>query len=370
MQYPNLLPSLMSKILNPIVKDDMTAVTERLGSLVYHFAGSRILITGYRGFLGNNFLAFFAYINQFALRKPARLTCIDSCVVPLDNMADGLTDDCEVIIGNIANNIVKNKYEYVLNCAGIASPSFYRRFPLETIEANAISLWNMLGRFSGKELKGFLYFSSSEIYGDPTTSNAIPTDEEYRGNVSCTGPRACYDESKRLGETICVTFAREKLLPIKIVRPFNGYGPFMRLDDQRVIPDFIRSALRNKVIEIYSDGRPTRTFCYVRDLIEGCLRALLLGKSGRPYNIGNPDNEISIGDLAAKIATLCGNVRIEQRYSRDPNYLSDNPQRRCPSIERAKSELGFLPAVSLDEGLHRMISWHRETSGIRKLEVV
>ena len=219
----------------------------------------------------------------------------------------------------------------------------------------------MLGKINTKKLKGFLYFSTSEVYGDPDP-RFIPTKEEYNGNVPCLGPRACYDESKRLGETIAASFAKEKDFPITIVRPFNVYGPFMRLNDKRVIPDFVKSGLQTGEIEMFSDGSPTRAFCFVTDAIAGFLRVLLLGKPGRAYNVGNDTTEVSIVELAEKVAEFLGEtVNVKHHISDDQDYLTDNPQRRCPNIERAKTELGFLPTVNLNDGLNQTINWYKES---------
>ncbi|MGH9896755.1 MAG: NAD-dependent epimerase/dehydratase family protein, partial [bacterium] len=215
---------------------------------------------------------------------------------------------------------------------------------------------------AGRAPTGFLFYSSSEIYGDPTPEN-IPTPETYRGNVSCTGPRACYDESKRFGETLAVNFARVHDLPITIVRPFNNYGPGMKINDGRVIADFCRSVLEARDIDMFSDGSPTRTFCYVADAVIGYYRALLLGEPGESYNIGTDSPEISMRGLAETVvAAGQGLFGYEGRVQLTPNpeadYLTDNPNRRCPDLTKAKSELGYSPAISLEEGISRTLQWY------------
>lgn len=152
-------------------------------------------------------------------------------------------------------------------------------------------------------LLGFYFFSSSEIYGDPIAGN-IPTPESYNGNVSCTGPRACYDESKRYGETLCVNFAQQYDLPIKISRPFNNYGPGLKITDSRVIPDFAKDVLSGRDINMLSNGSPTRTFCYVADAIVGYYKILVRGRKGEAYNIGVESPEISILNLAELIVNI------------------------------------------------------------------
>jgi dTDP-glucose 4,6-dehydratase/UDP-glucuronate decarboxylase len=216
----------------------------------------------------------------------------------------------------------------------------------------------------GKPVEGFLYFSSSEIYGDPP-SEYIPTSETYPGQVSCTGPRACYDESKRYGETLCVNFARQYSLAVKIARPFNNYGPGLSLTDGRVFPDFARDILAGKDITMFSDGSPTRTFCYVADAVIGYYKILVAGQRAEAYNIGIEAPEISINALAERMASVAKalwgytGIVVHQR-SPEQSYLTDNPNRRCPKITKARAELGYNPAVSLDEGIKRTLIWYHD----------
>jgi nucleoside-diphosphate-sugar epimerase len=216
----------------------------------------------------------------------------------------------------------------------------------------------------GRPIRGFLFFSTSEIYGDPTTEN-IPTPETYRGNVSCTGPRACYDESKRYGETLCVNFAQQFGLPIRTARPFNNYGPGLKITDRRAVPDFARDVLGERDIVLYSDGSPTRTFCYVADAIVGYYKILVRGRSGEAYNIGVEGPEVSIAEVAERVARHArdlfeyqGSVRFE--ISPEKDYLVDNPNRRCPIITKARKELAYEPTITLDDGLIRSLLWYRD----------
>lgn len=346
--------------MNSIVYEDMNAIIAGLGNLVGRFNGAKVLITGYKGFLGSNFTAFFSVLNKEVLTEKADVYCMDSDIVDLDDRASEFAQNFTLIRGSGVDDLPVRDFNYIIHCAGIASPTYYRKYPLETINVNAIGYWDLLNKIDHDALKGFLYFSTSEVYGDPDP-NHIPTQEDYRGNVSCTGPRACYDESKRVGETISVSFAAQKNLPVKIVRPFNVYGPFMRLNDRRVIPDFVKFSMESGQIKLFSDGTPTRSFCYSSDAITGFLKALLQGQDARPYNIGNDSQEISMWGLAQQISEIMGNVEIERTISPEKNYLTDNPQRRCPVIDRAKNELDYEPKVTLREGLERVIDWYKET---------
>ena len=346
--------------MNKIVKQDVFRIAEDLGSLVDKFRNKKILITGFKGFLGSNFTAFFQILNKEFLNNTLSVYCLDNNIVDLEDVTNSYAKDFTIVNGSGLNDLPVADFNYIIHCAGIASPTFYRKYPLETINVNAIGYWEMLKNLNEKSLEGLLYFSTSEIYGDPDSKN-LPTSEEYRGNVSCTGPRACYDESKRLGETISIAFHQEKGLPIKIVRPFNVYGPFMRLNDRRVIPDFVKFALEENEIKILSDGTPTRAFCYSSDAVTGFIRALLLGKPAHPYNIGNDHSEISMLELANLISEHLGGVKITYEKSSEKNYLTDNPQRRCPVIERAKTELNYNPAITPSEGIRRVTQWYKET---------
>jgi len=258
------------------------------------------------------------------------------------------------------------RFDYVMHAAGIASPTRYRASPLEAVDATVGGVRNLLER--GRELaesnagmRALLYFSSSEVYGDPLADN-IPTPETYHGNVSCLGPRACYDESKRLGETLCAIFSRSYGVPAKIVRPFNNYGPGQRLDDGRVLSDFAGDVLDSRDIVVLSDGRPTRTFCYVADAVIGYYRALVRGRPGEAYNIGMDGPEISIDEVAERVATAARDLfayrgRVVRGQPTDADYLVDTPQRRCPDITKARIELGFAPSIGLDDGLRRALTW-------------
>jgi UDP-glucuronate decarboxylase len=212
--------------------------------------------------------------------------------------------------------------------------------------------------YSDKSIKGFQFFSSSEIYGDPS-SDAIPTNEEYRGSVSCTGPRACYDEAKRFGETMCALFARKYGLPIGVVRPFNNYGPGMRLNDHRVSADFAKAVFNNDDLVVLSSGRPTRTYCYVADAVIGYLKVLLHGRYDY-FNIGSDAPEISVIRLA-EIYREAGQeifghkVKIVNGFSDDADYLTHNPERRCPDLAKARKILNYGPMIDVEQGVRRFL---------------
>lgn len=244
--------------------------------------------------------------------------------------------------------------------ASIASPVFYRKHPIETIDSCTIGLKKFLEYFKDKNPEGLMYFSSSEIYGDPDNAN-IPTDEEYRGFVSCTGPRSCYDEAKRIGEAICAAYANTYNLPLAVIRPFNDFGSGMRIDDQRVPADFAKNIIDGNDITILSDGTPTRTFCYVADDIYGYLLALINGKYDY-FNIGHEEPEISMKAFAQIYRRLAGellgyNGNIVMKTHEDKHYLTDNPNRRKPVIAKARAILGFEPEITIEDGICNYLRW-------------
>lgn len=215
---------------------------------------------------------------------------------------------------------------------------------------------NVLQLAREHEITGLLCFSSSEIYGDPDPRH-IPTPESYRGNVSCEGPRACYDASKRLGETLCRIFHEQYGVPVKVVRPFNVYGPGMKEKDYRVLPNFASRILAGKPVQVYGTGKQMRTFCYATDAINGFLRVLLDGVPGEAYNIGNSRPEVSMLDLARELAAVVKR-RIKVIATEYPESVPpDESLRRCPDITKARRDVGYEPTVESREGLRRFMDW-------------
>jgi UDP-glucuronate decarboxylase len=360
-----------------IVRSDLDAILDAVGPELTEIAGKKLLITGGAGFLGYYLVQAPLAWNQRAQEQDRiNVTVLDSFVrgvpdwVSQHSAADGLSVVKHDIRQPLAEEL--GDFEYVIHAAGIASPTYYRQHPIETMDANITGLRLLLDRVveaqaRGRDTDGFLFFSSSEIYGDPPPDQ-IPTPETYRGNVSCTGPRACYDESKRYGETLCVNFARQHGVPATIARPFNNYGPGLKLTDRRVIPDLVRDVLNGQDLTLLSDGSATRTFCYASDAVSGYYKVLVNGRPGEPYNIGTEEPEISVGELAERITTLARVLfgykgKTVHRASDEADYLVDNPSRRRPLIGKARDELGYRPRVTLDDGLERSLVWYSENRG-------
>lgn len=354
-----------------VVQTDLSYIRDALSEEFAEMAGRRVLITGGAGFLGHYLVQAALFWNRgVAPARHIRVTVYDNYLRGIPRWLKDLERDpaLDIVRHDITMPLPDGAADadYIIHAASIASPTFYRLHPIETMDANIYGLRRLLdhavARDASRRIQGFLFYSSSEIYGDPPPDR-IPTDETFRGLVSCTGPRACYDESKRFGETMCWNFARQHGLPITTARPFNNYGPGLGIADRRVIPDFAQNVLAGRDIVLLSDGSATRTFCYVADAIVGYYKILVRGRAGEAYNIGTERPEVSMRDLAARVVDAARDLfgyrgQLVHQTSDDADYLVDNPTRRCPSIAKARAELGYDPQVSLDEGLRRSLLWY------------
>ena len=358
--------------LDELLDRDLDFVCGNLKQEFGRIAGKNLLITGGAGFLGYYLVLSALHWNKTAAAaSKIRVTVYDNFVRGTPAWLGELQGNSHLTVQrqDMIQPLPANMgdFQYIVHAAGIASPMYYRKYPLQTIDANINGLRNLLDYSvrqaeRGKPVEGFLFYSSSEIYGDPAPE-AIPTPEDYRGNVSCTGPRACYDESKRFGETICVTFAQQYGVPVKMARPFNNYGPGLKITDGRVLPDFARDVLNDRDIVMYSDGSPMRTFCYSADAITGYYKVLVKGHPGEGYNIGIERPEISMAQLADKVIGIASELfgysgKLVRGKSKEADYLVDNPNRRCPIIQKARDHLGYDPQILVDEGLRRALTWY------------
>jgi len=309
----------------------------------------RVVVTGAAGFLGSN-------LSDHLISK-------GHTVVGLDNLITGSTRNIEHLAGNDKFSFVKHdvtEYIYVsgpvdavLHFASPASPIDYLEFPIQTLKVGALGTHKALGLAKEKKAR-FLLASSSEVYGDP---HVHPQTEDYWGNVNPIGPRGVYDEAKRFAEALAFAYHRTHGVDTKIARIFNTYGPRMRSGDGRVVPNFIMQALQGKPLTIYGDGKQTRSFCFVSDLIEGIYR-LLVSNVNDPVNLGNP-HEMTILEFAEKIVEITG-AKSDLVFEELP---VDDPKVRQPDIGRARSLFDWEPVVPIEEGLKRTVEYFSKTAG-------
>lgn len=351
-----------SVALPSVVLDDLDEICAAAEAALRALEGKTLLVAGGAGFLPSYVVDAVARANDRLLDRPCRVLSLDNLVTGTRSRLAHLEGREDVVFLErdvTAPLDLDEPVDVVLHGASIASPVWYRKHPLETIDVNVTGTRRLLDLAREHEVESFLYLSSSEVYGDPP-SDRIPTGEDYWGHVSSTGPRAPYDESKRLAETLCMTYFRLFGTPVKIVRPFNVYGPRLRLDDGRVVPDFVSDALAGRPIAVLSDGRATRSFCYIADFCSALLLLLVQGRAGEAYNVGN-DEEVTIRDAAETLAGLPGvGVAVRFAASEDPDYLTDNPSRRCPDLAKTRAAIAWRPRVTLGEGLRRTLASYRE----------
>jgi len=298
---------------------------------------SRILVTGAAGFLGS-------HLCDQLLAEGHEVIGMDNRVSgQMDNLDDAFDNDRFSFHEHDVTEFihVSGELDAVLHLASLASPVFYRENPIKTLKVGALGTHKTLGLAKEKDAT-YLFTSTSEVYGDPEVN---PQPEDYRGNVDPFGPRSCYDESKRYGESLVRAYRDDHGLDVRVARIFNTYGPRMRLDDGRVIPNFAKQALTGEDLTVYGDGEQTRSFCHVSDMIDG-LVALLESNVQTPVNIGNPD-ERTINELADVILAVTGSESGITHEELPPQ----DPQVRRPDISKAQAELGWEPTVSLRDGL-------------------
>jgi len=303
----------------------------------------RILVTGGAGFVGS-------FLCERLLKEGNDVLCVDNYYTGSRETIMHLLDDprFEVMRHDVTFPLYVEVDE-IYNLACPASPVHYQFDPVQTVKTNVHGAINVLGL--AKRTKARIFqASTSEVYGDPAVH---PQTEDYRGSVSPTGPRACYDEGKRCAETLFFDYHRQYGVNIRVARIFNTYGPRMHPNDGRVVSNFIVQALRNEPITIFGDGRQTRSFCYVEDLIDGFLKLMAAPDSlTGPINLGNP-GEFQVLELAEMVIALTGSA---SRIVKKP-LPADDPTRRKPDISRATAELGWQPAVPLAEGLKKTIAY-------------
>jgi UDP-glucuronate decarboxylase len=342
-----------------VVKEDIEEIAANGAEFLEKLLGKEVLITGAAGFLGRYFMAVFNHLNSKNPDNPITVVALDNYITTPNSETSGRFESSkhvEWIFGDAKiGSQLPNKFDYIIHAAGIASPEHYRANPLQTIDV-AVNVTRELLEKAKNDGARMIFFSSSEIYGDPFPE-FIPTSEDFRGNVSTRGPRACYDESKRMGETLCHVYETYFDVHVSVVRPFNVYGPGMMPKDFRVLPNFAASIARGEDLKVYGHGKQTRTFCYITDAMNGFFRALIGGPKPDIYNVGNPTPEISMSDLAKLVCATSKSETEFELVKYPSSYPEDEPNRRCPNISKISMSLGYKPAVTLEEGLKRFLEW-------------
>ncbi len=304
----------------------------------------RILVAGGAGFIGSHLCE--------------RLLSDGHEVICLDNFSTGRKENVARLLSSPRFEIVRHdliqpllvEVDQLYNLACPASPAHYQADPVRTVKTNVLGALHVLDIALQDDAR-VLLASTSEVYGDPEVH---PQPESYRGNVNCTGVRACYDEGKRVAETLFFDYERQHGVDVRVARLFNTFGPRMHEDDGRVVSAFIVRALRGEPLTVHGDGSQTRSFCYIDDLVEGMVRLMADGAPAGPVNLGNPE-EVSVRELAERVLKLTSS---ESRLQNGPRP-ADDPSRRCPDISFARKTLGWNPRVSLDEGLRHTIDYFR-----------
>lgn len=312
----------------------------------------RIIIAGGAGFIGSHLCGFYC-------SQGAEVICLDNFITGRQKNIRHLRNQKKFTFQkvDVTKDLpkFKGKVDLLYHLASPASPVDYQRFPLETLKVGSVGTENLL-RLALEKKAVFVLASTSEIYGEPLVH---PQREDYWGNVNSVGPRSVYDESKRFAEAITTAYCRSEGLKAGIARIFNTYGPRLRLDDGRVVPNFICQAIKNEPVTVYGKGSQTRSLCYVSDLVRGLVRlAENAQKSKESYsvvNLGNPE-EITVLNLAKRVISFCDS---KSKIVFKP-LPEDDPTRRCPDISRAKKLLGWEPEIRMEEGLKKTIAWFRE----------
>jgi len=349
--------------MNAIVQEDMEAIA-RINLPWDNLAGANVLVTGAAGFLPAYMVDTLLFLNCHILEKPAHVVALvrngERARIRFQEALLG--DDFEIIEQDVSEPLQsKDSFDYVVHAASQASPVYYKTDPVGTLSANVLGTYHLLNASRHGTCRGFLYFSSGEVYGI-VRDGTVPTAENEGGYLDPTDVRSCYGESKRMGETMCVSWAQQYGVPARIVRPFHTYGPGMRLDDGRVFADFVRDILKGGPIVLHSDGKARRSFCYLADAVAGFFTVLLCGQTGQAYNVANPDGECSIAELADRLAAVYASegITVERKVRGESVYVPSPIVGTLPSIDKLKA-LGWAPRLSIEDGFFRTVQSYRNT---------
>ena len=343
--------------MNPIVIEDLVDITSR-GLAFGEFSGKTVLISGANGFLPAYMVETLLHLNTQG-SAPVRVIALVRNRQKAEKRFAHYQGraDLELFVQDVCDPVcIPGPVDYVIHAASQASPKYYGTDPVGTITANTLGTQRLLELAREKQSRGFLFFSSGEIYGQ-LTPEQIPTAETDYGPLDPTALRACYAEGKRAGENMCVAWNHQHQVPAKIVRPFHTYGPGMALDDGRVFSDFVADIVHGRHIVMKSRGEALRPYCYLSDAVEGFFRVLLLGQEGMAYNVGNPAAEVTVAELAKKLVGLFPEKLLKVIQSEEPlaaGYIKSPYHRTCPKIDRILG-LGWSPRHSIESGFKRTV---------------
>jgi nucleoside-diphosphate-sugar epimerase len=342
---------------NRIILEDLQQIIETPIDWT-RLSGKTVLITGANGFLPAYMVETLLFLCHKRITKDTKVLAlvrnIKKARLRFKNYLNN--KNLRFIVQDVCDPVnIDKKIDFIIHAASQASPKYYGIDPVGTLSSNTLGTINLLRLAQSNPIESFLYFSSSEVYGilDETK---IPTTENDYGYIDPTNIRSCYAESKRMGETICISWLHQYGIPIKIIRPFHTYGPCMRLDDGRVYADFISDIVNSRNIIMKSDGSARRTFCYISDATIAFFLVLLNGKNGEVFNIGNPKCEISIIELAQRLVKLFPEkeLKVVKSENQKMGYIKSEITRNCPDISKI-NRLGWIPQTDINEGFIRTI---------------
>lgn len=341
--------------MNTIIKEDIEKIINCFKKWD-SFRNKTVLISGANGFLPAYLVETFLSLDNSYNTKVIAL--VRTKQKAEKRFAHWLNNSNFLIIEHDVCNVFNysGSIDFIIHAASQASPKYYGTDPVGTLNANILGTINLINLAKEKNVESFLYFSSGEVYGQVKEED-IPIKETTFGYLDCANVRACYGESKRMGENICVSYFHQFGVKAKIVRPFHTYGPGMALDDGRVFADFVANIVNKQNIVLNSDGSAVRPFCYLTDATLGFLTVLINGENGQPYNIGNPDEEYSILELANTLVNLYPELKLEvimNNKNENNAYLKSPIQRNSPNIDKVK-KLNWTPHVTVKEGFKRTI---------------
>lgn len=341
---------------NQIIENDIALIAN--ANLPWeHFAGKNILVTGANGFLPAYMVETLLYLNKTKNLEIKIMALVKNQGKAKTRFCSYLErKDLHLIVQDVCAPLVTGKVDYIIHAASLASPKHYGSNPVETLLPNVIGTYNLLELARQKDVEGFLFFSTGEVYGENFKAAAGTKEDDY-GYLNPINVRSCYAESKRMGENMCISWHHQHGVPAKIVRPFHTYGPGMDLNDGRVFADFVADIVHNRDIVMKSDGAAVRSFCYLSDATIGFFSVLLNGENAQAYNISNPDCKLTILELANKLTSLFPDRSLKviiHPYNENPGYIQSKILVNFPDITKA-SRLGWKPTISIQEGFTKTI---------------